>query len=168
MKNLLLFAIIFVFISCEKDEPTADDCFDIPASKAISTSALSCRNATVQWSMDGKETLFSSSVYTVGFIRDSIPVLSINGLVGKTAAGDPGFYVEDKTSPFIQVILTAGKHPQVFAIKPVFSGQGEVWNPYANAPVGVYEDASQIVISSNGMASPSQKSFMCMRITIHK
>ncbi|MFH1608812.1 MAG: hypothetical protein ABH951_02225 [Patescibacteria group bacterium] len=160
MKNFLFLLIIIVLstlviVSCKK-EPKYEKCFEVPESKVLSipTDTLLGKTVEVEWSTsDGRGDFFSSTISRVKYLGDSIPDL----IISKDAQLTVGIILTRKVS---------GRKTEVFALKPFISGEGQVWNEMSYAEVGVSETDESIIITSNGMRSPSGEDFMCMRLKI--
>ena len=124
------------------------------------------KNVDVEWyTNDGRGNhLFSkiSQLLDLTNGEHTVPELVINGYF-------PSKYsvvFTDDTQP-LPCIIFHGK--EVFALKIFIVKENAVWNAMNEATLGVVEDSLTITIVSNGMVSPnSEKTFMCMKIIIHK
>lgn len=168
MKNILFALVgIIALSSCKKEEVSNPGRFPIPTQKQISTDALDDARVDVQWeTTDGRNGTFQSQIGKKSDLGKGTKTYTVNGSLQSQSG--TGIY-QDKTKPMIVIIMNTDKSKvEVYALKPFFHGENQTWNSMAEAPIGVQETASEIIITSNNMKSPDDNHSMCVRLSIKK
>ena len=174
MKNIfvmpILIGIVIILSSCKKESGTAYvKYYDVPKNRIISTfDDLLNKRAEVEWIVsNGKNGRFTSTVSQIYTLPEGIPVMVVNGTFNTNS--NTIDYSNNKQPNFSLLVRRINNSYEVTAFKAFFPGENQTWNALLIAPIGVYEDAFKIVITSNDMfAATEDRIYMSVKITISK
>jgi hypothetical protein len=162
--KFLLISILFI-VSCQKEFWNYRDCYQIPDNNIISTCELLNDSVNIEWSTsDGYSQNSNTTVKNILDLDRNVYSVEINGRSTPT-----NFFPSD-TNIFVSMMLnydTINDTWKVFALKPMFWDMN-FWNVASDAPIGVIEDSSKIIIYSDNIESSTYEATMCMKLTIYK
>jgi hypothetical protein len=162
----MMLCALMMFASCKKDQvENYKQYYNIADNKKISTLDLAGMEATIEWiGRDGikhKGSTFVDNIHDVDGWKGT-RAIDVNGRISGVTVHN-----EEVNLPMVAILVDDKNN--VYAFKPYFHNEGMVWNVLSNAPIGVVEDFNKIIISSNGIYSPTKDDLsISIEITIFK